>query len=136
MYYIYSTLAAPVLYTSYKDSQMPEREYSIRINGGAGVAQEAKITGNLYTPRGVVTLIKDSDFEFLQKNPVFKIHEKNGYITFEKSSGELSQHLQERANSDLNKINKVVDGNMKDKDISAPKTPETLPTKAKRIEGE
>lgn len=136
MYCIYSTLAASVLYTSYKDSQMPEREHTVKIHGGAGVAQEAPITGRLHTPRGVVTLVSDSDFEFLQKNSVFKIHEKNGYITHEKTSGEPSQHAHQRANEDLNKINKMVDDGMKDKDISAPKTPETLPTKAKRIQGE
>lgn len=116
-YFIYSTLTADVAYTSYLPNETPAastKEHSVLIKGGANNAVEGF---KLFTPKGVATKVSDSDFEFLQKNHVFQLHHKNGFITWDKS--EIS-------------VDKAV-SNMTAKDQSAPKTPKDLPQKKKRV---
>jgi hypothetical protein len=77
MPYVASTLAAPTEYTGWKSNgnDMPQREHSVTIAGGAGVANK-----HFITPHGVVTNVSDADAEFLRGNTVFQLHEKNGYV--------------------------------------------------------
>lgn len=106
-YYIYSTLATDVKYTEYQEPVSGQKvaviKHSILVAGKVGVA-----TKNLVTPRGMMTKVSDEDFAMLKKNEVFKMHEANGYITYEKKQAE---------------VDKVV-VNMKARDVSAPITPE------------
>jgi hypothetical protein len=94
-------------YTEYQDPIKGQKvsivKNAVFVNGRSGVADK-----NLVTPRGVVTRVSDEDFAMLQKNQVFKLHVDNGYITFEKKQAE---------------VDKVV-VNMKQRDVSAPITPE------------
>lgn len=106
-YYVFSTLATDVKYTEYQDTVPGQKisviKHSVLINGRAGVADK-----QLVTPRGSVTKVSDEDFAMLKNNSLFKLHESNGYITFE------------RKNVDIDKV--VV--NMVPRDVSAPITPE------------
>ena len=115
-YYIYSTLATDMRYTEYetgvKGQKVSVIKHSVLINGKVGVA-----TKNLITPRGAVTKVSDEDFAMLKDNEVFKLHEKNGYITYEKKQAE---------------VEKVI-VNMKLKDVSAPITPDFYEDKPEEI---
>lgn len=75
--YIYSTLTADQLYTSYKASVngVPQATSKILVKGGANLMTKA-----LVTPQGVVTEITPEELAELRTNEVFKLHEKNGFI--------------------------------------------------------
>lgn len=75
--YVYSTLSAPMAYTSYKQgpADLPIPTGEIRIEGGSGVANK-----NLITPQGVRTEVTGEQLEQLELNPVFALHKENGFI--------------------------------------------------------
>lgn len=81
MFFVYSTLSTSVAYTFHGEAinDMKPIEQTIRIEGGANVAKK-----NLETPRGVVTRITDAEAELLSTNPVFKRHQKNGFMVLER----------------------------------------------------
>lgn len=106
-HYIYSTLAAPQAYTTYKKNDVRELalvESVVHIKGGTGV-MEAR---NIQTPRGVMTEVTSEELQALLENPVFKMHVDNGFITIEDKE---------------KKIEKVVQ-DMNAKDKSRPVTPD------------
>lgn len=76
--YVYSTLTTDMDYTAYRKGggDVPVAEVSVRINGGANLANK-----HLITPRGVVTRVTPEQAEILRENLVFQLHEKNGYIS-------------------------------------------------------
>lgn len=80
MFYVFSTLSTDVDYTVYGESinDLPTIEKRITIQGGANVA-----TKHLITPKGVMTVVEDADFDILNAHPVFLMHQKNGFITVE-----------------------------------------------------
>lgn len=79
-FYVYSTLTASNRYVNHEPSgnDLPMAiGDGILIEGGAGVAGK-----NLITPRGVVSgPFTKEQIEYLFANPVFQLHEKNGFIT-------------------------------------------------------
>jgi|SRR6478736_5361193 len=85
--YVYSTLSAPVDYINFVKgaNNVPQalrcagRE-GVFIHGGHGVATLGK---SLITPQGVVTEVSDEQLTYLQENPVFQRHQKNGFIIVE-----------------------------------------------------
>lgn len=81
---IFSTMTGAVTYTDWKLSpgglSVPGREVTIR--GGANVADRRTIL----TPRGIGTQVSDDDLAFLETDPTFKMHKKNGYITIDSVS--------------------------------------------------
>jgi len=81
--YVYSTLAADVAYTNHLagGADLPQALPSVFIAGGAGVAND-----RLVTPRGVATEITDEQAEYLRANPVFQLHETNGYVQISAAS--------------------------------------------------
>lgn len=95
--YIFSTLTAA---QNYRIGDGPEE---VLIEGGAGIANR-----NLITPRGVATVITPEQFAELNHNEVFKLHVKNGFITF----------------SDKKADAETVAENMNQNDPSRPDTPE------------
>ena len=105
--YVYSTLSSPVTYVIYAPKIATQMEnvaaHRITINGGANIANNV-----LYTPKGIATSVSDEDIEMLEKDPVFIQHKKNGFVTVSKS----------RKDAD------IVARDMKEKDSSAPVTPE------------
>lgn len=82
--FIFSTLAAAVNYVNYNqggaDLPIADGE-GVLIKGGTGVADS-----NLVTPRGVVTEISPEQLVYLQQNPIFLLHKKNGFIAVEESA--------------------------------------------------
>lgn len=101
-YYIFSTLAADVSYDTYNKGadSLPIKLSSIIVKGGTGIADS-----RLMTPNGAIaTKIDDEDLELLTRNPVFKAHVENGFITVLKGEAD----------------NGVVAKDMLARDISAP----------------
>lgn len=76
--YVYSTLTADNNYTVYEKggADLPVEAGSVLIRGGSNVADR-----RLHTPRGVVTKISAEQLKALRSNEVFKLHERNGYVT-------------------------------------------------------
>ena len=109
MYYVYSTLSAPVVYTFYqkKDDNNNYQPLSvvknIKIRGGANITDK-----RLVTPLGIVTVLGDDDYVILQEHNVFKLHVKEGYVKVIKSKLDPDK----------------VAGDMETRDISAPLVPE------------
>jgi hypothetical protein len=118
-YYVYSTLTSDQIYTKWStpaDGSIPEVEHEVNIKGGANLSDK-----HFVTPRGVVTRITDADYEYLvgkgledmfSGNSVFKKHVKNGFITVRKDS--VDPEI-------------AVAAGMKQKDQSAPVTPNDFP---------
>jgi hypothetical protein len=77
---VFSTLAASVAYTDWKDSPngVPIAGEVVTIKGGAGVANE-----HFVTPRGVPTMVTEAQAEVLKRNGLFQLHEKNGYVAID-----------------------------------------------------
>lgn len=78
MLYVFSTLASDVAYTNHVPggADLPIELPPVLIKGGAGVAND-----RLITPRGVATPVTEEQVEYLRANPVFQLHEENGFIT-------------------------------------------------------
>ena len=116
MPYVYSTLTADQLYTSYKptiaDGAPSLIERQVFINGGANLIDKV-----LQTPRGAVTHVSDDDVKFLLKNPDFILHQKNGFVTIEQKK--------------VDSIEAVADA-MTSRDESAPMTPQDLELEGKK----
>lgn len=77
--YVYSTLSASVMYNLYGEAaagNTPPILGTVHVKGGAGVMGEY----HLETPRGVVTEITQEQADILRRDPVFLMHEKNGYV--------------------------------------------------------
>lgn len=120
--YVYSTLAADVSYNHYvhsglvqslvpgvapKATQLPVIQKSILIKGGSGVAPAG--IRRLETPLGVATSVSEEELELLEKNDVFQLHMKNGFI----------QVRRKKIDAEI-----VVADGMESRDVSAPVTPE------------
>ena len=86
--YVFSTLANDQLYTNWiaGGGDIPIKGHAVLIKGGTGVAND-----RLITPLGVSTEITDFDLEELQKNPSFKNHEKEGFITAKAKKAEAEK---------------------------------------------
>jgi hypothetical protein len=102
MNYVYSTLSSTNVYPVYKKEASGNSTSlrDIRINGGANVLQ--KVDGALITPKGAVTPVSDEDLESLQKDPTFRLHMQNGYITIDrkdKSINKAIETMEKRDNS-------------------------------------
>ena len=76
--YVFSTLTSSVEYRNYGEggADMPHVDRSVLIVGGTNIPDK-----RLITPYGVMTTISAEDFSWLQDNELFKLHQKNGYIT-------------------------------------------------------
>lgn len=80
--YVYSTLASDVLYQNHAPggADLPVVTSEVLVKGGAGVAND-----RLITPRGVATEITEQQAEALRANPVFAMHEQNGFVQISES---------------------------------------------------
>lgn len=107
-YYVYSTLTAPQIYTTWKPAiegvQIREVAHEVRIAGGANVA-----TKQLFTPKGVVTAVSEEDYEHLKTNDIFQKHVRENYVIVEASKQDADT---------------VAFKKLKKKDGSAPVTPD------------
>jgi hypothetical protein len=78
--YVYSSLAADQEYVTYVSggADMPVAARSVFIKGGAGVAND-----RIVTPQGVATEVTAEEAAALMDNPVFKLHQSNGFVKIE-----------------------------------------------------
>jgi hypothetical protein len=115
--YVYSTLSSDVLYQNHAPggADLPIVVSEVLIKGGAGVAND-----RLITPRGVATEVTEQQAEALRANPVFQMHEKNGFV----------QISDARVDAD------VAAADMAGRDNSAPIVPEDLPSDSKPMGSE
>ncbi len=114
MNYVYSTLPTDMIYTHWEhagDGVPKQLVASVFIKGGAGVAQKPKPGTDIWTPLGMVTPVSDEDLATIEKDPVFRLHKKNKYITVQQK------------NSDVEKV--AVDMNRRDN--SSPMTESDYP---------
>lgn len=77
-HYVFSTLTASQTYTRTASgpNDLPRTVAEVYIAGGANVPDKY-----LRTPAGVMTPVTDEELAVLQENPVFQLHEKNGFVT-------------------------------------------------------
>jgi len=106
--FIYSTLSCDQKYTLYEimiEGALPVPKSSVYVAGKANIANK-----HFLTPKGMVTPVKDEEYELLKENEVFKRHVDRGYIKVEEKEFDV-----DKAVSD-----------MTGRDESAPLTPEEL----------
>lgn len=104
--YIYSTLSNDVVFNIFKKHEkgdIPQLADRILVNGKANIATKA-----LITPKGALTRVDDKAYEALKSCKSFNKQVKKGFIAVEDK--EIA-------------VDKVA-GNMKEKDKSAPLTPD------------
>ncbi len=109
MNYVYSTLSCNHIYCSYVKSSSGENivEKKVLIEGGANVAHgDIKI----HTPKGKVTAVTDEELAICEKDYVFQMHIKNGFIIVDRKKAKMSDVLP----------------NMTEADKSAPITPASI----------
>lgn len=113
-FYIYSTMTNDNDYITWEKGVEGQRniaKHIVRIKGGANRADDQGGTKKIFTPLGAVTPVTEEDMEHLSANEVFLRHQKNGFITVRDSE----VHPEVAASE-----------GMKQKDASAPYTPETI----------
>ena len=54
----------------------------------------------MFTPRGVVTILSDEEFDVLKDNNAFKRHVEAGHITFDKKSVAVEKKVKDMAEKD------------------------------------
>jgi len=115
--YVYSTLSCDNIYhrTLQGGADLPVFEGDVLIKGGAGVAND-----RLITPRGIVTTITEEQLEVCRADPVFVMHEKNGFI-------QVGENLVDA---------EVAAADMTGRDQSAPLVPADLPADAQPMGSE
>jgi hypothetical protein len=113
--FIYSTLASDVTYTFWRPKSKDSpggpsvKESEITIKGGANVADKHGAS-----VKGKVTEISAEQYKKLEAHKIFKKHRDNGFIWPDVGN---------------KPVDTIVKGAMKERDNSAPLTPETF-TKA------
>jgi len=115
-HYVYSTLTGSTIYEpapvkEAKDFQYDEETRRILIKGGANRARST-ISGGLWTPKGILTIVSDKQMEALLVNQHFINHVKNGFIKHDKQKAKTV----EKGVADL-----------EPKDKSAPYDPNNMP---------
>lgn len=77
-HYIFSTLTSDQVYTrtAQGGADLPVTTASVFIAGGTNVPDKY-----LITKYGVMTAVTDEEMQVLLENEVFKLHQKNGFIT-------------------------------------------------------
>lgn len=85
---VFSTLASDVAYTNHVEggADMPIALPSVTVKGGAGVANDRFVT-----PRGVATTVTEEQAEYLRRNPIFQLHEKNGFVMISSTGGDADK---------------------------------------------
>lgn len=94
MPYVFSTLPADMTYTSWAAAGegVPKvMDKSVFIKGGAGVAQKPKPGTDIWTPCAIATEISDDDLALCEKDPVFQMHKKNGYIVVQSKNSDVEK---------------------------------------------
>lgn len=117
-HYVYSTLANDQRYIDWSkpssEGALPVAQGDVVIKGGFGVAND-----RLVTSMGVVTEVDDDQLALLKRNPVFLMHEKDGFLLVSAKS-----YAPEKMTADMNRADK-----------SAPITPSDYASGNTRVGG-
>lgn len=83
--HVFSTLANDNAYSTWLPggADLPIKDRTILIKGGAGVAND-----RIITPLGVCTEIDEADLAVLERNPDFCAHKERGYIVVRKTAAD------------------------------------------------
>lgn len=91
---VFSTMSASVRYVDWKpgagDGAPAQEGESVIVKGGAGVADK-----NIVTLRGIPTMVTEAQAAMLRANPVFKLHQSNGFVSLEEVPAPPSQETVE-----------------------------------------
>lgn len=84
MIYIVSTMANSVEYCKYDNSRNDINVLldSVVIEGKTGTRDKKTL---VFTNGGVVTPVSEKQYEWLKENPLFKLHQDNGFIKVERT---------------------------------------------------
>ena len=99
--HVFSKLSSDVTYHDWVPGggDLPVKAFSVTIKGGAGVT-----TKNLITPLGVHTEITEQDAEVLNRNEVFKLHQKNGFVKIQKKDADVEKVAADMADTSDYKV--------------------------------
>jgi len=117
-YFVYSTLSNDQIYRDYQkaaDERVIPSGQEVFIAGGANRASDVTTRQGIYTPNGMVTGITTDELELLQRNDMFLLHQRNGFIKVSKKFSDADE---------------VAEEDMEAADASAPLTPEKLDAEA------
>jgi hypothetical protein len=117
--YIYSTLSSSTIYVNYTPLHLEVNEARVRDPAFTGTREErvlirgyANVADKFFvTHKGAVTIVDDTQLEWLEKNLEFIKHRDSGFIKID------------RANKDIEKVT----ASMEPKDKSAPLVPTDFP---------
>lgn len=120
MKYIISTMASSVTYCNYDTSRQDINilKDSVEIKGKTGVADRKTLQT---IEGGVITPVNDTQFAWLKDNPLFKQHEKAGFIRVE-SSKSVAENKAEKQAEVRDKSAQLTDKDFEKQDIKKPKT--------------
>ena len=91
--YVYSTLA--------NDQRYVERGTNRTVVASVLVAGKANVPNrHMLTPRGVSTQVSDEQLAILRDNKVFKLHEKNGFVTVDSRKADPDKVAKSMSNND------------------------------------
>lgn len=120
MMYVISTMANSVEYCQY-DTSRPDINVlkdSVVIVGKTGVAHKKTLET---VEGGTITPITEQQYAWLKDNPLFKMHEKNGFIRVEKTKLGAENKADKKAEV-RDKSAQLTDKDFKEQGIEKPKT--------------
>lgn len=84
MLYVISTMSSSVVYCRYDNSRKDINVLleSVEIKGKTGVTDKKTL---ITTNGGTITPVTEQQYSWLKDDPLFKLHEKAGFIRVEKS---------------------------------------------------
>lgn len=84
MLYVISTMSSSVVYCKYDNSREDVNVLleSVEIKGKTGVQDKRTL---FCSNGGTITPITEEQYAWLKDNPLFQLHEKNGFLRVEKS---------------------------------------------------
>ena len=99
--YVVSTLTSSQAYTIFKNQdaegrKIPRADRVVTVNGGHGVANSK----SLITPQGVVTVITEEQAALLNDVPMFKRHEKRGFVKILKKKPDATKSSSDMKQAD------------------------------------
>lgn len=96
MLYVVSTMSSSVEYCKYDNSRKDINvlKESVVIKGKTGVADKKTL---ITTTGGTITPITEQQYSWLKDDPLFKLHEKAGFIRVEKSKTSAENKAEKEA---------------------------------------
>ena len=96
MLYVISTMSSSVVYCKYdnKRNDINVLLESVEIKGKTGVQDKKTL---MCPDGGTITPITEEQYAWLKDDPLFKLHEKNGFLRIEKSKMSAETKAEKKA---------------------------------------